>query len=86
MNEYENCIKELDKKDNFIDKKKELENIKKIVKIKNEIMEMRKNKNEYIIFSKYLNKISLNNDKNNIIVQKRISLLNGINKGLKDVY
>ena len=86
MNEYENCIKELDKKDNFIDKKKEIENIKKIVKIKNEIMEMRKNKNEYIIFSKYLNKISLNNDKNNIIVQKRISLLNGINKGLKDVY
>ena len=80
MNEYENCIKELDKKDNFIEKKKELENIKKIVKIKNEIMEIGKDKKEYIIFSKYLNKISLNNDKNNIIVQTRISLLNNITK------
>ena len=73
-------IKELDKKDNFIEKKKELENIKKIVKIKNEIMEIGKDKKEYIIFSKYLNKISLNNDKNNIIVQTRISLLNNITK------
>ena len=78
MNEYENCIKELDKKDNFIDKKKELEKIKKIVKIKNEIMEMRKNKNSYKCkeLIQNLEKINLNNENNLIIIQKRISIIN----------
>ncbi len=76
MNDYENWIKDLDKKDNLIEKKKILENIKSNVDIKNKILDLKKkNKNEYEIFLQTINKIDLNNDKKKSIAQKRLSLL-----------
>ncbi len=76
MNDYENWIKDLDKKDNLIEKKKVLENIKSNVDIKNKILDLKKkNKNEYEIFLQTINKIDLNNDKKKSIAQKRLSLL-----------